>query len=314
MRKSVLISVVFIAAMGLAPGSRGAEGASAESRVLAYVREHLQPGQPLIVSDLYNKVFTQPDERRALDKLFNAFFRIPLFVAQYQEKFGAPPTLQVIAQQFALNSPTDAEVLLRVMESDPRVPKFLTRDPATGEIRQVDVAAIQRDARFGRVVERQLSGWEGKAAPEFTLPGIGGPEVSSEASRGKTVLLYVWFTGCPPCMKESPELVKLDNELRGRGLDVVGANADQVLDLAYDDAVRLRYFKEYSIAFPQGQWTRESDAAFGHISIFPTLFLIDSKGIILHHWVGYTDPEELRRAILPQLAAGRASGSLGAIQ
>lgn len=312
MRKVGLILV--IAALGFAPGLRGVEGASAESRVLAYVREHLQPGQPLIVSDLYNQVFTQPDERRALDKLFNAFFRIPLFVAQYQEKFGAPPSLQVITQQFALESPQDAEVLLRVMESDPRVPKFLTRDPATGEITQVEVEAIKRDARFGRVIERQLSGWEGKPAPGFTLPGIGGPAVSSESSRGKTLLLYVWFTGCPPCMQEAPELIKLDQELRARGLDVVGANADQVLDLGYDDAVRLRYFKEHSIAFPQGNWTRESDAAFGHISIFPTLFLIDSKGIILHHWVGFTGPEELRRAILPQLAASHASGSQEASQ
>ena len=63
----------------------------AEARVLDYIRTHLQPGQPLMVTDLYNRVFTQPDERQALNKLYNAFFRIPLFVANYQEKFKSPP-------------------------------------------------------------------------------------------------------------------------------------------------------------------------------------------------------------------------------
>jgi peroxiredoxin len=309
--KKAVVALIVIASFGIPGRAQSPKPVSAESRVLAYVREHLQPGQPLIVSDLYNNVFTQPDERRALDKLFNAFFRIPLFVAQYQEKFGAPPSLQVIAQQFALESPQDAEVLLRVMESDPRVPKFLTRDSSSGEITAVDVEAIRRDARFGQVVERQLGGWEGKTAPAFTLPGIGGPAVSSESLHDKQVLLYVWFTGCPPCMKQAPELVKLDLELRGRGLVIIGANADQVLNLGYEDGVRLKYLKDHSINFPQGQWTRESDAAFGHISIFPTLFLVDSEGIILHHWVGYTDPEQLRRAILPGLAATSASGTPG---
>src|SRR5579863_2888178 len=72
----------------------------AEARVLDYIRTHLQPGQPLMVTDLYNRVFTQPEERQALNKLYNAFFRIPLFVANYQQKFKSPPSLAVIAEQF----------------------------------------------------------------------------------------------------------------------------------------------------------------------------------------------------------------------
>ena len=137
----------------------------AEARVLDYIRTHLQPGQPLMVTDLYNRVFTQPDERQALNKLYKAFFRIPLFVANYQEKFQAPPSLAVISGQFDLNSAADADVLLRVMESDPRVPKFLTRDPKTGEITHVDVERIKADPKFGQAFARQIGGWEGNPAP-----------------------------------------------------------------------------------------------------------------------------------------------------
>lgn len=269
----------------------------AETRVLNYIREHLQPGQPLLVTELYSKVFTQPDERKALDKLYKAFFRIPLFVAQYQEKFGRPPSRKVISEQFDLKTPEAAEVLLRVMESDPRVPPFLTRDPASGEITRVDTELIKSNEHFGQALAQQLAGWEGRPAPEFKLLRLEGGEIDSGALRGGVALLYVWFTGCPPCMKETPELVKLYREFSGHGLGIVSANADRLLGLAYDDAVRHRYIAEQKIPFPVGQWTKEADQAFGSISIFPTLFLIDRKGIIIQHWIGFVGREELRRAV-----------------
>ena len=281
----------------------GAASSDAERRVLEYVRDHLKPGQPLIVSELYSKVFAQPDERLALDKLYNAFFRIPLFVVEYQQKFGAPPNLTIIAQQFDLASARDAEVLLLVMEDDPRVPRFITRDAATGEITKVDVDAIKADPRFGRAIERHLGGWEGAPAPEFKLPRLTEGEVDLQSLRGKWVLLYVWFTGCPPCVKETPELVKLDSEFHASGLIVVGANADRVLGLGYDDTIRRRYVEQGHITFPVVHWTRESDSSYGNISIFPTLFLIGPNGVIMHHWVGFTAPEELKGAISEGFAA-----------
>lgn len=273
----------------------------AETRVLGYIRDHLRPGEPLLVTELYNQVFTQPDERRALNRLYNAFFRLPLFATQYQAKFGHPPSLSTLAEQFSLKSTRDADTLLRVMEADPRVPEFLIRDPESGEITRVDTERILKDARFSKVVERQLGGMEGETGPTFLLPGLGQPAVSSEGLRGKTVLLYVWFTGCPPCMKETPELVALQRDFAARNFTVAGANADRLLGLAYDDAAHQRYLQEQKIDFPVGEWTRESDGAFGSIAIFPTLFLLDAKGIILHHWVGYTSSEEIRKVLATAL-------------
>jgi len=271
--------------------------ADAETRVLDYIRTHLQPGQPLVVTDLYNRVFTQPDERQALNKLYNAFFRIPLFVANYQEKFKSPPSLAVIAEQFDLRSPAGAEVLLRVMESDPRVPRFLTRDPKTGEINHVDVERIKADPKFGQALARQIGGWEGQPAPDLTLARLGGGDVHLADFRGKVLLLEVWFTGCPPCMQEAPALVSLDQELSARGLAIVGANDDRTLGLDYDDSVRQQYIQEHHIAYPIVTWTKEADQAYGGIAIFPTLFLIDRKGVVRDHWIGYVPLETLRKAI-----------------
>jgi len=281
----------------------------AEARVINYIRGHLEPGKPLLVTQLYNQVFTDPADRAALDKLYRAFFRIPLFVAHYQEKFGRPPTLETIAGQFDLHTPGAADVLLRVMQSDPRVPRFLTRDPKTGEITRIDIAMVRSDPQFGQALEHQITGWEGRPAPAFKLPGLEGGDLESSGFAGKAVLLYVWFTGCPPCLQETPQLVGLSHAFGAGRLEIIGANADRELGLAYADSVRRRYLTEHKVDFPVGHWTREADAAYGGISIFPTLFLIDRRGLIRGHWVGFVKGEELRNAVERVTSGGSPGGS-----
>lgn len=293
-------------ALLLAAFTTGAESAwasvDAEARVLDYIRTHLQPGEPLEVTDLYNRVFTEPDERRALNKLYNAFFRIPLFVANYQDKFHSPPSLAVISEQFDLHTPGAADVLLRVMESDPRVPKFLTRDPKTGEITHVDVERIKADPKFGQALARQIGGWEGKPAADATLERVDGGNLHISDFHGKVLLLEVWFTGCPPCMQEAPALASIDRDFSSRGLAIVGANADRILGLDDDDLARQRFVREQHISYPVVNWTTESDRAYGGISIFPTLFLIDRKGVVRGHWIGYVHPDTLRKNIMAMLS------------
>ncbi len=317
MRKAALIVGLLVLALLLPrTASPASAQTQAEARVVEYLRTHVKPGQPLVVSQLYGQVFTEPPERKALNKLYNAFFRIPLFVAQYQQKFGKPPSLDSISQQFDLHIPGEADILLRVMESDPRVPRFLTRDSKTGRITHVDVKMIENDPRFGQVLVRQLGGWQGKRAPDFDLKSpanLNGPAkggVSSASLKGKIYLLDVWFTGCPPCMRETPELVTIQRDLAPKGFTVIGANADQVLGLDYDDDARARFQREMKINFPIVYWTKESDAAYGHVAIFPSLFLVNRDGVILNYWVGYTHEGELRSAIAAGL--GRASGRSGA--
>ena len=77
----------------------------------------------------------------------------------------------------------------------------------------------------------------------------------------------------------------------------MGANADRFLGLSYDDQMRLRYIRERKIEFSIVHWTRESDKTYGGISIYPALFLIDRKGLVSHHWIGYVPSSELRLAI-----------------
>ena len=67
---------------------------AAERKVLDYLKSHLKPGEPVVVSRLYNEVFTTPEERKALDRLYNTVFKIPAFAAECYLKAQKPPTLR----------------------------------------------------------------------------------------------------------------------------------------------------------------------------------------------------------------------------
>jgi thiol-disulfide isomerase/thioredoxin len=275
-----------------------------ENRVVQYLKEHVRPGEPVVVSELYNNVFKTPEERQVLNRLFNTFFKLPLFVAQYKATTNQIPTLADISSQFNLRVAGEAAVLLSIIENDPRVPRFITRDPASGEITSVDIEAVRKDPRFGRVLERTLTGWAGRESPSFTMTLLDGRTLSSAQLNGKAYLLYFWFSGCPPCARIAPHLVQLQNKYGGANFTVVAANADRVLELEVTDAQRDAYIKKHGVNFPVGHLNRRMQEEFGYVSVYPTLFLVDRKGIIRKYYVNYQTLDVLQRDVAAVLSTG----------
>jgi thiol-disulfide isomerase/thioredoxin len=273
-------------------------------RVVEYLKAHVQPGQPVVVSELYNTVFTTAEERAALDRLFNTFFKIPLFVARQQRATGVPPRLAEIQEQFHLLVPGETEVLLRIIESDPRLPRFLTRDARTGEITSVDVDAVLAHPRFGKALERTIAGWEGKPAPAFETTTAEGKPLRSGDLAGTPHLLYFWFTGCPPCLRTSPLLAELDRAYVAKGFRIVGLNADRALELPYSDEDRQAYAAKQGLAFTLARATPAMLEAYGGVSVFPTIFVVDAKGTIVRQLVNAPDRPALEAAIRLALPEG----------
>ena len=96
-----------------------------ETRIIEYLKTNVTPGKPVVVSELYNTVFKTPEEQKVLERLYNTFFKIPMFIVQYNTASKKIPTLREISEQFHFTVPGEADVILRIMEADPRVPKFL---------------------------------------------------------------------------------------------------------------------------------------------------------------------------------------------
>ncbi len=258
-----------------------------EERIVQYLREHVKPGERVIVSDLNNNVFKTPEERKVLERMFNTFFKIPLFVAQYKASTNQIPSLADIARQFSLPVPGEVAVLLTIMESDPRMPGFITRDPKSGEITAVDVEAVKKDRRFGQLLERTLAGWVGKDVPAFSMDLFTGKPFSSDQLKGKNYLLYFWFSGCPPCAKIAPHMTALQRRFGSRNFTVVAANTDRLLELDTTDQQRAAYVKKEGWTFPAGHVNKKMMETFGSINVYPTLFLVDAKGVIVKQYVNY---------------------------
>jgi thiol-disulfide isomerase/thioredoxin len=269
----------------------------AEVKVVEYLKTHVKSGERVVVSQLYNEVFTAPEERAALNRLFNSFFKLPLYMAQYQKAAGKPPTLAEISEQFAFYVPGEADLMLRIMESDPRMPNFMRRHPLNGEVVIVDVERVLAHPRFGKALERTIAGWEGRPAPAFSATDYDGKPVDSAELAGRPHLLYFWFTNCPPCVRTSPLLAELDRSYAAKGFRIVGLNADRVLELPYGDEERRAYAKQQGLTFTLAQLTPEAQEAYGSVSVFPTMFFVDAKGTIVKHFVNQQDKTSLEAAL-----------------
>jgi thiol-disulfide isomerase/thioredoxin len=183
------------------------------------------------------------------------------------------------------------------MEADPRLPKFMTRDARTGEITNIDFDKVKASPQFGRVLERTIAGWTGKPEPPFAIQHYDGQPLASESLAGTPHLVYIWFTNCPPCVKTAPLLVELHNKYASQGFKIVGANADKVLELPYDDKLRAEYVSKLGIKFTTAYLTPKMQNDYGGVSVFPTMFFVDKNGIIVKHFVNFQEKPVLEAAI-----------------
>jgi thiol-disulfide isomerase/thioredoxin len=117
--------------------------------------------------------------------------------------------------------------------------------------------------------------------------------------KGKVLLVDFWATWCKPCRAQTPELVKLSQKLRGRGLDVVTISADEpeqeaaALKLLKDDGVSgPAYLKK---AMDDDEFDRLIDAKWS--GALPALFLYDRSGKKVRSFIGETPVRDVEAAV-----------------
>ncbi len=118
------------------------------------------------------------------------------------------------------------------------------------------------------------------AAPAFTLPDISGKSVSLADFKGKVVVLDFWATWCPPCRKEIPDFISIQNEYGSKGVQVVG--------IALDELPKVRAFVQANgMNYPVLMGTDAITALYGGIEGIPTTFIIDRNGKIVERFEGF---------------------------
>lgn len=133
-----------------------------------------------------------------------------------------------------------------------------------------------------------------QAAPTFTATTLDGSPFQLKDLRGKVVVLDFWATWCPPCRAMIPHEREMVKRLAGKPFALVSISAD-------DEADRLRDF----VRDERMAWTHICDGPDGpigqafDISYYPTIFVLDAKGVIRYKDVR---DQELERAVEKLLA------------
>ena len=70
----------------------------------------------------------------------------------------------------------------------------------------------------------------GDNAYAFSYPDKDGKTVTMASLKGKVVLVDVWATWCGPCKAEIPHLKKLEEEMKGKDVEIISLSTDAVTD------------------------------------------------------------------------------------
>lgn len=118
-----------------------------------------------------------------------------------------------------------------------------------------------------------------KQAENFRLYTSRGKLVSLDELRGKVVVLDFYASWCAPCARAAPEMDRLNESYKDRGVVVMGVNVNDTVDpLEYADRMGIRY--------PLLVHGEKVAQTYG-VSGIPAFVVISPTGEIVHRSTGW---------------------------
>lgn len=115
-----------------------------------------------------------------------------------------------------------------------------------------------------------------KAAPVIEGTDLEGNPISTADWKGKTIVVNLWGSWCPPCRAESPALDAVARAMKGKDVEFIG------IAVREDAATTLAFDRKHDISYPS-----ISDSGGTQVLGFaktlpsaaiPTTWIIDAKG------------------------------------
>lgn len=116
------------------------------------------------------------------------------------------------------------------------------------------------------------------AANDDCLPDVKyidttGKAWTTESLAGKVVVVNFWATWCHPCQKEIPDLSKIYDQYKAKGVVILGVMADNP-----DDSQLLNFQSDYAMTYPVVRGNSDLNVAFNYPQNLPTTFVFDKFG------------------------------------
>lgn len=118
----------------------------------------------------------------------------------------------------------------------------------------------------------------GTVAPDFSQNKPDGTALKLSSLRGKYVLIDFWASWCGPCRRENPNVVRLYNQYKDKGFEILGVSLDQARDRW------LQAIEQDQLTWPHVSdlkgWANEV-AKLYEVSSIPKTILLDPQGKIV---------------------------------
>lgn len=130
------------------------------------------------------------------------------------------------------------------------------------------------------------------------LPDLAGNEQALSQWQGKVMVLNFWAPWCPPCRKEMPGFVRLQEKYAGRGLQFVGVALDELDKVqAYADEIGVNY----PILLGDMSAVMLGQAAGNRLGGLPYTLVLDKRGTPIATLTGAIDETRLEEMVGPLL-------------
>ena len=159
--------------------------------------------------------------------------------------------------------------------------------------------ASLRQSALGTRIDSQISTQMltaiGSKAPDFTAPTPSGDALSLNQVLGKVTLVDFWAAWCRPCRAENPNIVRVYQKYKDKGLSVLGVSLDRNASdwvnaieqdgLTWHHVSNVRYFDEIAELY--------------NVRAIPASFILDENGVIVAKNLRGDDLEAKIAELLP---------------
>lgn len=135
-----------------------------------------------------------------------------------------------------------------------------------------------KSSYFGQILTSQINSLvniiSGAEFPSFRAETLSGKDFNLSDYKGKYVLLDFWGSWCQPCIKEIPDLERLQSDFQDK-LVIVGLVCDDSREKVN------KIIEKYNVSWTQLYDDENKFPKTYGLKTFPTKVLIDDKGLVV---------------------------------
>ncbi len=108
--------------------------------------------------------------------------------------------------------------------------------------------------------------------PNITFTSINSNKYNTHELRGKIIVLNFWYTHCPPCVAELPDLQALEKKYKDKGVVLLCLSKDA-------DTQTKNFITKRGLSLDAIANTQDTHTLF-QIPFYPTTVIVDKHGVI----------------------------------